>query len=176
MGPIGGGHVCLQANSSGSEVFQLRAGPSSRSSQCLQPGLEPVCRVCKPSMVSNIVSISKGSQRQGQSHFGSFSVANTTVVPSDTSTTVQCSMSTSQERDDVVISPSQREFIMPTRIPQLAVWPLSGNSASQEAFQQMLLGCSQHPGETRPPHLMNPSSKSGTAGVWKGAEIPLGVL
>ena len=80
------------------------------------------------------------------------------------------------KRDDLVISPSQREFIMPTGVPQLAAWPLSGNSASQEAFQQMLLGCSQHPGETRPPHLMNPSSKSGTAGVWKGAEIPLGVL
>ena len=69
------------------------------------------------------------------------------------------------KRDDLVISPSQREFIMPTGVPQLAAWPLSGNSASQEAFQQMLLGCSQHPGETRPPHLMNPSSKSGTAGV-----------
>ena len=80
------------------------------------------------------------------------------------------------KRDDLVISPSQREFIMPTGVPQLATWPLSGNSASQEAFQQMLLGCSQHPGETRSPHLMNPSSKSGTAGVWKGAEIPLGVL
>ena len=98
MGPIGGGHVCLQANPSGSEIFQLGAGPSSRSSQCLQPGLEPVRRVCKPSMVSNIVSICKDSQRQGQGHFGSSSVVNTTVVPSDTSTTVQCSMFTSQER------------------------------------------------------------------------------
>ena len=79
------------------------------------------------------------------------------------------------KRDDLVISPSQREFIMPTGVPQLAAWPLSGNSAGQEVFQQMLLGCSQHPGGTRPPHLMNPSSKCGTAGVWKGAEIPLEV-
>ena len=69
MGPIGGGHVCLQANPSDSEVFQLGAGPSSRSSQCLQPGLEPVCRVYEPSMVSNIVSISKDSQRQCQSFY-----------------------------------------------------------------------------------------------------------
>ena len=49
-------------------------------------------------MVSNIVSISKDSQRQSQGHFGSSSVVNTTVVPSDTSTTVRCSMFTSQER------------------------------------------------------------------------------
>ena len=65
---------------------------------------------------------------------------------------------------------------MPTGVPQLAAWPLSGNSANQEVFQQKLLGCSQHPGEARPPYLMNPSSKSGTAGVWKGVEIPLEVL
>ena len=98
MGPFGGGHVCLQANPSGSEIFQLGAGPSSRSSQCLQPGLEPVYRVCEPSMVSNVVSISKDSQRQCQGHFGSSSMVNTTVVPSDTSTTVRCSMFTSQQR------------------------------------------------------------------------------
>ena len=65
---------------------------------------------------------------------------------------------------------------MPTGVPQLAAWPLSGNSANQEAFQQKLLSCSQHPGETRSLHLMNPSSKSGAVGVWKGVEIPLKVL
>ena len=175
MGPIGGGHVCLQANPSGSEIFQLGAGSTNRSSQCLQPGLEPVCRVCEPSMVSNIVSISKDSQRQGQGHFGCSSVVNTTMVPLILQLLydVPCLL---PKRDNLVISPSQREFITPTGVPQLATWPLSGNSASQEAFQQMLLGCSQHPGETRPPYLMNPSSKSGTADVWKGAEIPLGVL
>ena len=79
-------------------------------------------------------------------------------------------------RDDLMISPSQREFIMPSGVPQLATWPLLGNSANQEAFQQKLLGCSRHLGEARPPHLMNPSSKSGTTGVWKGVEIPLEVL
>ena len=64
---------------------------------------------------------------------------------------------------------------MPTGVPQLANWPLSGNSTSQEAFQQKLLGCSQHPRETRVPHLMNPS-KSGTTDVWKGVQIPSEVL
>ena len=60
--------------------------------------MEPVCRLCEPSMMSNIISIRKDSQRQGQGDFGSPSVANTTLVPSDTSAIVRCSMSTSKER------------------------------------------------------------------------------
>ena len=65
---------------------------------------------------------------------------------------------------------------MPSGVPQLAAGPLSGNSANQESYQQKLLGCSQYLGEARPPHLMNPSLKSGTTSVWKGIEIPLEVL
>ena len=52
--------------------------------------------------VHGIISITKDSQRQlqVQGDFGSssYSVANTTLVTSDTSTTVQCSMCTSQVR------------------------------------------------------------------------------
>ena len=98
MGPTEDGHVCLQVHPLNSKVFQLAAGSSSRGSQCLCLGLEPVCRVCKPFMVSNIISISKDSQRQGQSDFGSSSVANTTLVLFDISAIIRCSMSTFQER------------------------------------------------------------------------------
>ena len=41
-------------------------------------------------------------------------------------------------REDLVISLSEREFIMPTGVPQLAAWPLSGKSADRVAFQQKL--------------------------------------
>ena len=53
-------------------------------------------------------------------------------------------------RDDLVISPIQRELIMQAGIPQLAAWPLSGCDVNQEAFQQRLLDYSQPPGETKP--------------------------
>ena len=40
---------------------------------------------------------------------------------------------------EMVISPTQKDFIMPMGVPQLAAWPLSGKSADQEAFQRELL-------------------------------------
>ena len=80
------------------------------------------------------------------------------------------------EGKEMVISPTQKDFIMPTGVPQLAAWPLSGKSADQEAFQRELLIYSQHPGGARPPQVMKASSNAGIAGVRNGIEIPLGVL
>ena len=79
-------------------------------------------------------------------------------------------------QENVVISPTQEEFIMPTGVPQLAVWPLSGNSANQEGFQKELQDYWSPHGETRPGQHMILSSNGGVAGVRDGVEIPLGVL
>ena len=79
-------------------------------------------------------------------------------------------------REDLVISPSEREFIMPAGVPKLAVWPLSGKSADQEAFQQKLHSWSQLYCVPNQHHLSNPSLGNGTAGAWNGVEIPLRVL
>ena len=65
---------------------------------------------------------------------------------------------------------------MSTGVPQLAVWPLSGNSANQEGFQKEFQDyCSPH-GETKPDQHMILSYNSGVSGVWDRVEIPLGVL
>ena len=80
------------------------------------------------------------------------------------------------QRSDLVISPAEREFIMPTGDPYLAGWPLSGSNADQEAFHQQLLSRSQPHGDPRQLHHMNFSLENGTAGVWNGIEIPLEVL
>ena len=82
------------------------------------------------------------------------------------------------QRKDLVISPSEREFIMPTGVPQLAAWPLSGKSADRVAFQQKLHSWSQLHCVPSQLHLMNPSLGNGTAGVhaWNGVEIPLRAL
>jgi len=34
------------------------------------------------------------------------------------------------QREDLVISLTQKEFIVPSGVPQLVAWPLSGNNAS----------------------------------------------
>ena len=39
-------------------------------------------------------------------------------------------------QENVVISPTQEGFIMPSGVPQLAVWPLSGIKVDQEGFQK----------------------------------------
>ena len=77
---------------------------------------------------------------------------------------------------EIVVSPTQKDFIMPTGVPQLAAWPLSGNTVDQEDFQKQLQGYSQPPGGTKQSPIMNLSSNVGIAGVKSGIEIPLGVL
>ena len=72
------------------------------------------------------------------------------------------------EGKGMVISPTQKDFIMPMGVPQLAAWPLSGKSADQEAFQRELLIYSQHPEGARPPQVMKASSNAGIAGVRNG--------
>ena len=86
------------------------------------------------------------------------------------------SIDTAVGEDQIVISPTQKDFIMPTEVPQLAAWPLSGKNADQEAFQRELLIYSQHPGGARLPQVMKASSNDGIAGIRNGIEIPLGVL
>jgi hypothetical protein len=75
-----------------------------------------------------------------------------------------------------VISPVQKVFIMPEGVPQLAIWPLSGRSAEQQAFQRQLLNCSEPYREARLNPTSSLSSKSEIAGVRIGVEIPFKAL
>ena len=52
-------------------------------------------------------------------------------------------------QENTVISPTQQEFIMPAGVPQPVVWPLSGISGDQEAFQKGLQDYWLPPGEAR---------------------------
>jgi len=71
-------------------------------------------------------------------------------------------------QENMVISPTQQEFIMPSGVPQLVVWPLSGVPADQRAFQQTLHDFWKHHGEARQNSPMNPSSNDGIVGVKNG--------
>ena len=80
------------------------------------------------------------------------------------------------QREDLVISPLERKFIIPSGVLQSTAWPLSGNSVDREAFQQKLHSWSQLHYDPRQHNLMNLSSENGTAGVWNGIEISLMAL
>ena len=61
-------------------------------------------------------------------------------------------------------------------VPQLVVWPLSGNSVDQEDFQKELHDYWHLHGGAKPHLPTSLSSKSGIAGVRNGVEIPLEAL
>ena len=79
-------------------------------------------------------------------------------------------------KENLVISPTQEEFIMPSGVPQLVVWQLSGNGADQEAFQKQLQDYWSHHGGTTPNKHMSLSLNGGIAGVRNRIKIPLGIL
>ena len=79
-------------------------------------------------------------------------------------------------QENIVISPTQQEFIMPAGVPQLVVWPLSGISGDQEVFQKKLQDFWHPPGGTRQNQHMSLYSNGGIAGVRNRTKIPLGVL
>ena len=60
--------------------------------------------------------------------------------------------------------------------PQLAAWPISGESLQVRAFQEQLGISSFPPGEPNPTRPMIPTSRSGYAGALKGVQIPFLVL
>ena len=74
---------------------------------------------------------------------------------------------------DLVVIPTGQEFLMKQGVPQLIVWPISGNPTHHKDFLQRLQAlCSPH-GEIRPTPIMGPLSLNGLAGVTSGTEIPL---
>ena len=114
------------------------------------------------------VYIIEGLQRRSQGNLGSSNVENATMVSTSTATVVRISSSASQERESG-ISPTRMEFIMSAASRLTIV----SNSANQEAFQQKQFDYWQHLGGAKLPQIMSHSSKNGTAGTKKGAEIPL---
>ena len=57
-------------------------------------------------------------------------------------------------------------------VPQLAIWPVSGNDLLTATFQKRLLSSCHSLGEQSQPNLMTHTSGNGSAGVLKGVEIP----
>ena len=174
-GPTGCGSLCIQANAPITKVFQLEARPGSGGHGRVHTELELDSRLCKSPVVSDSGSTDQNSSGGSKNSAGGSRWKTQPWYPLllDMLTDVSCLL---PRREDLVISPSEREFIMPAGVPQLAAWPLSGKSADREAFQQKLHGWSQLYCVPNQHHLMNPPLGNGTAGVWNGLEIPLRAL
>jgi len=96
-------------------------------------------------------------------------------VPSPTAT-VEWIPIVHPNQENMVISPTYQEFIMPSGVPQLVVWSLSGVPADHKALQHMLHDYWRHHGEAKQHQSMNLSSNGWIAGVRNRVQIPLGVL
>ena len=154
-GSTGCGSLCIQVNAPITKVFQLEARPGSGSHGRIHTELESNSWLCKSPVVSDSDSTSSGGSKNCP---GGPCVENPTLV-SSAARHVPCLL---PQREDLVISPSERECIMPAGVPQLAAWPLSGKSADRVAFQQKLHSWSQLHCVPSQHHLMNPSLGNGT--------------
>ena len=126
-GPTRGGYVCISADTPAPSLLQLEAGSGFRGNRCLYTELESVSWVCQSPMVSHISNTGKDSTGESLGDLGGANVEDTTMVSPPPSATVWLpSLDPTQE--NVVISPTKEEFIMPAGVPQLVVWPLFGNS------------------------------------------------
>ena len=144
------------------KVSQLETRSSSRTHRWIHTELEEDSWLCESIMVSDTDIADQLSSRGNEN----CSVENPTLVSSHV---VGHPSSAATEGGPII----EWEFIMPSGVPQLAAWPLSGNSADREAFQQQLCIWSQHPCDSRQHHHMNLSLGNGTADVWNRIEIPL---
>ena len=168
---------CVPPDTSASMLFQLEAGFINRNNRHLHSGLESVSRVCEPPMMSLIAYSGEDSAGEGQSGLGGTTVEDTAMVP-PLLLQLLVGIPLLIPVQDVVISPTQEEFIMPAGVPQLVVWPLSSQHQSRlEGFSEgasRLLESSWR--EIRPNQHMSHSSNIGLVGVRSGLEIPLEVL
>ena len=77
------------------------------------------------------------------------------------------------KQDDLVILPTEQEFIMSQGVPALVAWPISGNPSHHEEFLQKLQTSSWHHGDPKLSQATIPCLLNGLAGVCRGIEIPL---
>ena len=74
---------------------------------------------------------------------------------------------------DIILNPTNQEFIMKQGVPTLVAWPISGIPLLHEKFLHKLQSYSSHHGEARPTAVTTHYLQNRLAGVNKGIEIPL---
>ena len=76
-------------------------------------------------------------------------------------------------QEDLILSPSNQEFIMQQGTPTLVAWPISGNPSLHKEFLHRLQNYSSLHGATKPTLATTLYLQNGQIGVNNGIEIPL---
>ena len=172
---IEGRPACILSHPSTTLILQLEARPLSRSHRCLHSELEPASGLCQSSLVPDITTLAKIQWEKAKIVLVSPLWRSQPWYPILLQLLEGFPLIIPIQKN-IVISPTQQEFIMPSGVPQLVVWPLSGVPADRKAFQQRLHNYWKLHGEARQLQSMNPSSNSRIVGVRNGIGIPLGVM
>ena len=169
LGSPRGGPVCISPIPPIEPLLQLETGSTGRGNECLSTGLGPSEGLCEPPMVPNWEGPEPSEDSTGSGDTGSSRLEGTTLVPSSPRNVMGLPSTT----------PSTTRPVQMTSLtvaldfqPQLATWPISGESLQVRAFQEQLGISSFPPGEPNPTRPMIPTSRSGYAGALKGVQIP----
>ena len=74
---------------------------------------------------------------------------------------------------DIILNPTNQEFIMKQGVPTLVAWPVSGSPLHHEEFLRRLQSYSSHHGEAKRTVVTTHYFQNGLVGVSEGIEIPL---
>jgi len=162
-GPPGGGPVCLT-----SSLLQLESRPRSHGNRCINAGLVSTTRVCQSTVVlDSPLSI------QGENAISTGSVNHSLLEDwfpillelLEDYPLILLTLS------DLVVMPTQQEFLMKQGMPQLIPWPISGNPIHHEDFLRKLQASFSPPGETKTTLSMDPPLLNGLADLTSRVEI-----
>ena len=169
-GPSGSGPVCITPDEAASLLLQLETRSRSRGNRYLYAELGNLSGICQSSMVSDTLLPDQGEKTGSKDSANNTIVENPVMLVLDLLEDHPCRIP--QHPDSISMTLGQ-EFLMQEGIPQLVVWPISGNPSHHEAFLQRLQTSWLHHGKTKPMPTMDAPFLNGLAGVNRGVEIPL---
>ena len=157
--------ICLTPNKTTPKVLQLEARPRGREDRYLQPELVDRKVLCQPTMLPDTSTDGK----DGDNH-------PTVELPTMVSNhlgLLEYFPRLLPVRADLVILPTDQEFIMKQRVPELVAWPISGNPLHHKESLQRLQTSFYPPGELRPSRTITHCLPNGQIGISNGTGIPL---
>ena len=117
--------ACVPPDTSASTLFQLEAGSINGSNRHLHSGLESVSRYANPPWCLLLPTLAKIQQEKAKVVLVAPLWKTQPWYPLLLQLLIRILLLIPIQQD-VVISPTQEEFIMPAGVLQLVVWPLSG--------------------------------------------------
>ena len=171
MGPIGSGHVRIQADDSTGEIFQLEARSRSRSSGCLQSGLEQHTRegLCQPPMEPSRQSAEHSPATASHASSGGSSMEEPAMVPHSTRNAGRLPSPTPSRRGpDHTITPNEHTSRATSTSRLAYLRRRYEDKEISEEGKDLLLASWRQKFQSTTTHFL----ESGWAGATNGTQIP----